>query len=181
MIRAIAAVCVLALAACGQGGLGGGGARAPAHPSQSEAKAEGETRQIQIDSANRTQVETNIRDMLGQLALQVAPGATPMPGMEDVVTAIQPGTDYQFPVNLRTGANYSFVSVCDADCSNIDLELLKGDTGEVVGSDLLDDDIPVVHYAATANGRYFVRLILRNCAQAPCYIGGRALQGAAGK
>lgn len=180
MFRSLAfAAFSLMLAACGPGGVGG--ARAPAHPSQSQATATGETRQIQIDSANRTQVETNVRDMLGQLALQVAPGATPMPGMEDVVTAIQPGTDHQFPVNLQAGTNYSFVGVCDADCSNIDLELLKGDTGEVVGSDLLDDDIPVVHYAATANGRYFVRLILRNCAQAPCYIGGRALQGAAGK
>lgn len=177
MKRLFACAFALALAACGQAGIGG--ARAPAHPSQSQATAQGQTTQIQIDPANRTQVETNIRDMLGQLSLQAAPGATPLPGMEDVVTAIQPGTDHQFAVNLQAGARYSFVGVCDADCSNVDLELLKGDTGEVVGSDLLDDDIPVVHYAPTANGRYFVRLILHNCTQAPCYIGGRALQAAA--
>lgn len=175
----VPAILALTLAACGQGGIGA--ARAPAHPSQSQATATGETQQVQIDPANRTQVETNIRDMLGQLALRFAPGAAPIPGMEDVVTAIQPGADHQFPVNLQSGTNYSFVGVCDVDCSNIDLELLKGDTGEVVGSDLLDDDIPVVTYAPAANGRYFVRLILRDCTQAPCYIGGRALQATAGK
>lgn len=168
------AALLVSLAACGQMAQ-----RAPAHPSQSQATSAGETRQIQISDANRTQVQTNVRDMLAQASLQFAPGAAPLAGMEDVVVAIQPGTDHQFPVNLQTGVNYVFVGVCDADCHNIDLELLNGTTGEVVGSDLLDDDYPVVNFTAPDTARYFVRLILRNCAQAPCYIGGRALQASA--
>lgn len=165
------AALLTSLAACGQMA-----ARAPAHPSQSQATSTGESRQIQISDANRTQVQTNIRDMLAQASSQFAQGAAPLAGMEDVVVAIQPGTDHQFPVSLQSGVNYVFVGVCDADCHNVDLELLNGTTGEVVGSDLLDDDYPVVNFTSPDNARYFVRLILRNCAQAPCYIGGRALQ-----
>lgn len=192
MIRTslLAAALVLTLAACGQNAPAGdaktdSGAtsasstestRAPSHPSQSAGAAIGETRQIQITDENRRLVEGNIRDMLGQATTQFGAGGQPMAGVEDVVTAIQPGTDYQYAVNLQGGARYVFVGVCDADCNNIDLELLDSTNGAVVASDLLDDDVPVVPYAPTQNGRYFVRLILRNCAQSPCYIGGRAIQ-----
>ncbi len=178
MVRMLFLTAVLvSLAACGQMA-----ARAPAHPSQSQANAAGETRQVQISDANRRQVQINIRDMLAQASQQFAAGAAPLAGMEDVVVAIQPGADHQFPVSLQSGVNYVFVGVCDADCHNIDLELLNGTTGQVVGSDLLDDDYPVVNFTAPDNARYFVRLILRNCAQSPCYIGGRVLQvNAAGK
>jgi hypothetical protein len=61
------------------------------------------------------------------------------------------------------------------------LELLDGATGAVVGSDLLADDYPVVSYTPAADAPYFVRLILRTCTQAPCYIGARGLQAPAGK
>lgn len=174
--KLIVSCAIVALAACNPSG---GAQRAPAHPSQSQATVVGEVRHGTITDENRTQVETNIRDMLGQASLQFAPGAAILPGMEDVVTAIDPGTDYQFPVSLESGGSYTFVGVCDVDCKNIDIELLKGDTGEVVGSDLLDDDFPVVQFTAPDSARYFVRLILHSCAQAPCYIGGRVLRAPA--
>jgi hypothetical protein len=171
MIRPVLMALVVALAACGAGS-----ERAPAHPSQSQATKQGETRQINISEGNRTQVETNIRDQLGQAARQFAPGGVPVPGREDLVTTMQPGADHQFSVNLENAGNYVFVGVCDADCTNIDLEVLNGATGEVVGSDLLEDDFPVVTFTAPDSARYFVRLILRTCTQAPCYVGARVLQ-----
>lgn len=193
MIRTslLAAALALTLAACGQNANAPAGdtktgnatttvssdaTRAPAHPSQSAGTATGETRQIQITDENRRQVEGNIRDMLGQATTQFGAGGQPMAGVQDVITAIQPGTDYQYAVNLQGGSRYVFVGVCDADCNNIDLELLDASNGAVVGSDLLDDDFPVVTFAPSQSGRYFVRLILRSCTQAPCYIGGRAIQ-----
>jgi len=195
MVRAAAAVAfALALAACNPAAPNGAttdasqsgdgatqasaGERAPPHASQSQATSSGPVRQLQITDENRRMVEQNVRDMLGQLIAQVAPGGTAIPGVDDAVTAIQPGADYQYPVNLRAGVGYSFVAVCDADCDNIDLELLDGATGAVVGADLLEDDFPVVHYRPQTDARYFVRLILRTCTQAPCYIGARGVQTA---
>lgn len=172
MIRlSLIAALALALAACNPSG-----PRAPAHPSQSQATAQGETRQVQISAANRAEVENNIRELLTQSATQFASGGVPMVGVEDALTAIQPGADHQYPVELVAGTNYTFVGVCDADCTNVDLELLDGATGAVVGSDLLADDYPVVQYTPTANASYFVRLILLTCTQAPCYVGARVLQ-----
>lgn len=161
----------LALAACGPSN------RAPAHPSQSPATQSGDTSQINI--ANRAEVEANIRDLLGQVSSQFAPGGNAIPGFEDVILAIQAGTDHQSAVELKGGTAYTFLGVCDIDCTNVDLELLNGETGEVVGSDLLDDDIPVVNYQPQADARFFVRLILRNCSQSPCYVGARGLGRAA--
>lgn len=198
MIRTslIAAAAVLALAGCNQPAPGAtapgqvpgapgqmpgvAATRAPAHPSQSPATASGPTRQLDITAENRAMVENNIRDLINQSSAQYAQGGTPIAGFTETITAIQPGTDHQIPVTLTAGTQYAFVGVCDADCNNVDLELLDGVTGAVVGSDLLDDDYPVIHYTAAAAGPYFVRAILRTCTQAPCFIGVRGLQAPTG-
>ncbi len=173
MLRPLCFVlCVLSLAACG-----GPSNRAPAHPSQSPATQSGHNRQMEI--ANREEVEANIRDLLGQANAQFAPGGSAVPGFADVITAILPGTDHQTPVELKAGTTYSFFGVCDIDCTNVDLEVLNGTTGEVVGADLLQDDYPVVNYTAPADARFFVRLILRACTQSPCYVGARGQRLAA--
>ena len=77
--------------------------RAPAHPSQSQATAPGVTQQVQISAANRAEVENNIRNLLTQTATQYAAGAVAIPGMADVLTAIQPGSDHQTRVALTGG------------------------------------------------------------------------------
>ncbi len=173
--RSFVAVLALALAACNPAAQ-----RAPAHPSQSQATASGPTQQVQISAANRAEVENNIRDLLNQTAAQYAAGAVPIPGAADVLTAIQPGADHQYRVALTGGTPYVFVGACDADCNNVDLELLEGATGAVVASDLLADDYPVVQYTPGVNASYFVRIILRTCTQAPCYVGARSLQAPVG-
>jgi hypothetical protein len=95
-----------------------------------------------------------------------------------VVTALQPGADHQFRVSLLAGTGYSFLSACDGDCNDVDLELLQASDGRVVNSDLLPDDYPVVHFDPPANGDYYVRIILKTCTRGPCYVGARVLQGA---
>ncbi|MBI1186726.1 MAG: hypothetical protein GC206_05245 [Alphaproteobacteria bacterium] len=173
MIRNLCAVTAIAaltaLAACGDGG-----ARAPAHASQSQPAAV-QTTQVQISPENRRRVEDNIRQLLGEASAQFAAGKTPVAGAE-VITAIQPASDHQFAVELQAGIPYTVVGACDADCTDVDIELLDGGTGQVVASDLLPDDYPVVNFAAPAAARYFVRVILKTCTQSPCYVGARVLQ-----
>ena len=168
---AVFAALALALGACNPAGQ-----RAPAHPSQSQATPEASARQVQISAANRAQVENNLRDLLTQTATQYAAGAVAIPGVADALVAIQPGADHQYRVALTGGTPYVFVGACDVDCNNVDLELLDGASGAVVGSDLMADDYPVVQYTPVASAEYFVRIILRTCTQAPCYVGARGVQ-----
>lgn len=172
-----AAAAVLALAACNP--LANGpelpplqeGAQAPS----TQTPPTGEVEQVRINDENRRAVEANVVDLLNQIGEGAARGATPPEGFEDRIVALQPGTDHRFVVSLTGGTNYSFIGACDADCSNVDIELIDMTTGGVVGSDLLDDDYPVVHYAPQANGEYMVRLMMQTCTRAPCYTAARML------
>jgi len=173
-----AAAAVLALAACNQQGGGGpalptlqAGAQAPS----TQTPPTGEVTQIQISDENRRMVEANVTDLLNQIGEGAARGATPPEGFQERIVALQPGTDSRFVISLTGGTNYSFIGACDADCSNVDIELIDMTTGGVVGSDMLDDDYPVVHYAPQANGDYMVRLLMQTCTQAPCYTAARVL------
>jgi hypothetical protein len=98
-----------------------------------------------------------------------------MAGSSDIVASLQPGADHQFRVSLVGGKAYSVHGVCDSDCNDVDLELLQASDGLVVGSDLLTDDYPVVDFNPSADGDYYVRLILKTCVRAPCFVAVRVL------
>jgi hypothetical protein len=176
MIRKLTtlALAVMALAACDL--MQGNASRAPKHPSQSQPVAAPALRQVQISSENRQKVEQNLHELLNGYGAQHAAGRAAVPGVPDVITSLQPGADHQFRVTLTGGTAYSFLGACDNDCNDVDLELLQASDGLVVGSDLLTDDYPVVDFTPPANGDYFVRVILKTCTQAPCYVGARVLQ-----
>ncbi len=171
------AAAMLALAACNP--LASGpelppvqeGAQAPSVQTPPTSGVE----QVQITDENRRAIEANVLDLLNQIGSQAARGATAPAGFEDNVVALQPGTDHRFVVSLTGGTTYSFIGACDADCTNVDIELIDMRTGGVVGSDMLDDDYPVVHYEPAANGDYMVRLLMQTCTRAPCYTAARML------
>ena len=104
-----------------------------------------------------------------------AQGFAVAPGTSDQVARLQPDADHRWNVDLAAGTSYRILGVCDNECSNVDMELLDG-SGAVVQSDVLPDDIPIVNITPAAAGRYTVRLILKTCTLAPCYVGGRVLQ-----
>lgn len=132
-------------------------------------------RQGTPDEANRQQLLASIGTYLDGYQAQMAPGLTPVQGMDDQITAIQPGTDTRWLVNLNAGTTYAFLGACDGDCTNVDLELIDMRTGGVVGSDMLADDYPIVTFTPPANGQYIARLLLQNCSVAPCYVGTRVV------
>lgn len=176
----IAATAALALAACNQQGAASGPAmptlEAGAQAPSVQTPPVGPVEQVRITDENRRQVEANVTDLLNQLGESVARGATPPTGYQDTIVALQPGTDARYTIALAAGTQYSFVGACDIDCSNVDIELIDMRTGGVVGSDLLQDDYPVVHFRPDANGDYMVRLLMQTCTRAPCYAGARTLQ-----
>lgn len=177
----LAAAAVLALAACNQQSAGGPalptvqeGAVAPMTQTAPAAPA----RQAQITDEVRQQLIANIGEQLDGIGGSVAPGAARPAGFEDRVVTLQPSTDHRFTIDLTANTQYSFIGACDGDCANVDIELIDMRTGGVVGSDVLPDDYPVVHFAPPANGQYMVRLLMQNCTVAPCYAGARVLQHA---
>jgi hypothetical protein len=134
--------------------------------------------QASISSSEHAQLEGLIRSYLDSNAQTNAQGFAPAAGVQDQIARLQPEGDHRWDVNLAANTPYRIIGVCDNECSNVDMELLDH-TGAVVQSDVLPDDIPIINITPTANDRYTVRLILKTCTLAPCYVGGRVLQQAA--
>lgn len=175
---AAAAACMVA--ACGQLGMGGNsGPPLPAPQAGVQApsvqtRPTGNVEQVRITDANRQQILGNLNDLLNQAGNQFAPGMSPPQGFADENTNLQPGTDHHWQFNLTGGTPYVVLGVCDADCSNVDIELIDS-RGGVVASDMLPDDYPVVQFTPPSNGTYYARLLMQSCTRAPCYAAMRVV------
>ena len=73
-------------------------------------------------------------------------------------------------LTLDAGTEYQIVGVCDNDCTDVDLTLYDA-AGNVVDSDLLDDDVPIVSVTPSRSGRYRVQVSMAVCSAEPCYYG----------
>ncbi len=185
----VTAAALLALAACGQlPGMGGTTSTTTSttsttatfsKPDPSNPAANSSAQQASISSDQRAQLESLVRNYLDGVQRANASGMGPAPGFNDEITSLQPGADHRWGVNLNSGTAYRIIGACDNECSNVDIELLDP-SNAVVTSDTLGDDIPIVNYTPTTNGRYTVRLIMRTCTVAPCFAGARVLTASAG-
>lgn len=64
---------------------------------------------------------------------------------------------------------YRAIAVCDHDCSDVDL-MVTDDAGDVLGMDVLDDDVPIVDFN-TPGGRIGLSVKMILCETAVCYYG----------
>ena len=138
----------------------------------------GATQATNITQEQRQQLITMVGQLLNEYSSRYASNMTATAGFSDQINPIQPGTDHRFVMELTANTPYVFVGACDADCNNVDIELISMTTGGVVAGDTLPDDYPVVNFTPPANGQYMVRTMLQNCTVAPCYVGMRALSQA---
>ncbi|MEX2182528.1 MAG: hypothetical protein WD771_10835 [Gemmatimonadaceae bacterium] len=72
-------------------------------------------------------------------------------------------------ISLTAGKTYRIVGFCDADCRDVDIEVLDGSTS--VARDVLTDDYPIVNFVAGKAARYTIRVIMAACSSEPCYYG----------
>lgn len=70
-------------------------------------------------------------------------------------------------VYVSQGRSYFAVSVCDTNCSDVDLEVID-QNGRVVGSDTEADDFPLVPFRASYTGTYYVRVKMYTCSSSRC-------------
>ncbi|RZJ03746.1 MAG: hypothetical protein EON89_10480 [Brevundimonas sp.] len=73
-------------------------------------------------------------------------------------------------IRLDTAGSYVVLGVCDEDCSNFDLTV-RSEDGSEMGSDVLDDDAPVVAFDAEAGALYEITGSMVACQRAPCLAG----------
>jgi hypothetical protein len=73
-------------------------------------------------------------------------------------------------LELDVGMEYQIMGACDEDCSDLDLVLYDG-RGNVIDSDLLEDDYPVVSVEVVRSGRFSVRVSMASCSVEPCRYG----------
>lgn len=76
---------------------------------------------------------------------------------------------------LEAGVTYRVVGACDADCSNMDLEVFDP-AGASVGVDRQPNDHPYVEFTPTVTGQYRVHPWVVVCRTRPCYGGVRVLK-----
>lgn len=106
---------------------------------------------------------------------QMAAGVPQAPGVGDEIAALRPGGEHRWSVRLDGGRQYGVVGACDNECDDVDL-LLEDPSGQVVASDLLTDDYPLVQVTPPSSGVYTVRIRLVTCTIEPCYVGARLLR-----
>ena len=71
---------------------------------------------------------------------------------------------------LEQGVTYLVTARCDAACSNVDLQLTD-DAGQVLQSDMDDDDYPTVSFTAPKSGTYRVNVRMARCVAQSCAYG----------
>lgn len=74
--------------------------------------------------------------------------------------------------NLQAGKSYIAIGVCDENCSDLDFAIF-GPGGDNLGSDVLEDDTPVVEFQATRSGQYKATVLMAVCGSARCNYGVR--------
>lgn len=73
-------------------------------------------------------------------------------------------------LELDVGMEYQIMGACDEDCTDLDLTLYDG-RGNVVDSDILDDDVPLVSVTVSRSGAFRVRVSMAACSAEPCRYG----------
>ena len=118
---------------------------------------------------------TLITNYLNDYSRQLAQGWPQVQGVPDAVTGLSLNSEHRWQVRLRAGQAYAFIGACDNECSNVDLVLEDG-AGATIDTDVLADDYPLVAVTPSADGVYTLRIQLKSCTVAPCYVGARLVR-----
>ena len=89
---------------------------------------------------------------------------------EPSVDALRDGRSDWITVNLRRGVDYSILAIGDQDCRDLDLAVYD-ENGNLIGSDIQPDDVPVVQILPRWTGTFRVRVTMANTTAAYSYYG----------
>lgn len=75
-----------------------------------------------------------------------------------------------FKLTLNKGRHYILLSVCDNDCSDLDIKVYDENDNQV-GVDNAGDDLPMVRVTPRWTGPFTIRVEMAECSHNPCYYG----------
>lgn len=86
------------------------------------------------------------------------------------IDKLRGGGSDSFSFTLKKGMSYKIVSVCDADCGDLDLTLTD-ESGNQIDKDDQRDDTPMVSVQPRWTGKFTLRVKMYSCSNDPCYYG----------
>jgi hypothetical protein len=72
-------------------------------------------------------------------------------------------------VTLTGGMTYQIIGACDADCSDLDIEIYEGE--KLIVRDVLVDDYPIVTFNVASTTAIRIKVIMAACTTEPCFFG----------
>ena len=87
-----------------------------------------------------------------------------------IVGLLDDGESDSWTFPLEAGSTYLITGVCDADCSDLDIEV-RDENGTPIVEDATADDVPVVQFQVPSSGRYTVDVRMYSCSTSFCYFG----------
>ncbi len=88
----------------------------------------------------------------------------------DRLDSLNSGQSDSFTFTLRRGRSYKVLSVCDEDCSDLDLTLYD-EYNNKIGQDLQTDSLPIIGVNPRWTGKYRLVVKMYSCHRNPCYYG----------
>lgn len=86
------------------------------------------------------------------------------------ISTLGRGRKDSFTLDLRKGRQYILVSVCDQDCSDLDIKVFDENNNQIA-SDTAVDDRPVVSVTPRWTGEFRIQVTMYKCSNSPCYYG----------
>lgn len=80
------------------------------------------------------------------------------------------GRSDSFEFTLRKGNDYKVISVCDEDCSDLDITLYDENDREIA-KDTSTDSTPVVSVSPRWTGSFTLKVTMYECSSNPCFYG----------
>lgn len=116
--------------------------------------------------------EALITALFGELEKNFQDTGKRMTRIASFQNGVNNGSGHGDIVRLDRGKTYWVIGACDEDCSDFDLEV-KDANAQVVGSDVLEDDAPMVVLENVRGGSYQIQSIMAACSADPCLTGVR--------
>lgn len=98
------------------------------------------------------------------------------PAGAPTIISIAADNSTEVQMQVQAGKGYVIVGICDENCGDLDLLVLKAD-GTTVGQDVAEDNAPLVTYVATENTTLRVRVSMAGCTAASCLAGAALYTG----
>lgn len=112
----------------------------------------------------------------GEAAPDLAPAGPAAPqsvtfptGPQSFTGSLNVGQSQSYSVGLNAGTSYMIVGECDLDCSDIDMWLYD-ENGNLIDSDVLDDDVPVLEVTPVRSAEFQMRIEMFTCTVEPCGV-----------